>query len=115
MSGSLDLAVVGNCQVSALIDRTARVMWMCLPRPDMDPVFGGLLGGDSPEACGSFAIELEGGAGSMQRYLHNSAVLETILHDDNGNSVRVTDFCPRFRARGRIFAHSRPCDESGLS
>jgi len=103
MSGSLDLAVVGNCQVSALIDRMARVMWMCLPRPDMDPVFGGLLGGDSPEACGSFAIELEGGAGSMQRYLHNSAVLETILHDDNGNSVRVTDFCPRFRARGRIF------------
>jgi len=73
MSGSLDLAVVGNCQVSALIDRMARIQWMCLPRPDMDPVFGGLLGGGSAGQCGTFSVELEGASGSSQRYLHNSA------------------------------------------
>lgn len=36
---SLDLAMVGNCQYSALIDRQGCVVWMCLPRFDGDPVF----------------------------------------------------------------------------
>ena len=103
MSGSLDLAVIGNCQVSALVDDLARVVWMCLPRPDGDPVFGRLLGGDEPASCGEFTVELAGATGSTRRYLPNTAVLETVLSDGNGNSVRVTDFCPRFHARERIF------------
>jgi GH15 family glucan-1,4-alpha-glucosidase len=99
----LNLGVVGNCQIAALIDERARVVWACLPRPDADPVFSALLfkeGGDS--ARGVFAVDLVDFARGEQRYLRNSAVLETVLHDSHGGSVRVLDFCPRFRSRGRM-------------
>ncbi|MCC7463348.1 MAG: glycoside hydrolase family 15 protein [Gammaproteobacteria bacterium] len=101
---SLDLGVVGNCEVAALIDSQARVVWMCLPRPDGDPVFSALLmrsGGAGPR--GVFAVELMGLQHTTQRYLRNTAILVTELHDARGNAVRITDFCPRFRARGRMF------------
>jgi GH15 family glucan-1,4-alpha-glucosidase len=103
MNQNLDLAVIGNCQVSALVDDMARIVWMCLPRPDADPVFCRLLGGDWPTSRGAFSVELAGATASTRRYLPNTAILETVLTDGNGNSVRVTDFCPRFRARERMF------------
>ena len=103
MSASLELAVVGNCQVAALVDRMARVAWMCLPRPDGDPVFGALLGGEAPAEAGEFAVEMDGARESLQRYVGHSAVLETVITDSNGGAIRVTDFCPRFTARGRFF------------
>ena len=40
---SLDLAVIGNCSVSALIDERARIVWSCFPRFDGDPVFCALM------------------------------------------------------------------------
>lgn len=43
MKNSLDLALVGNCQVAALIDSAAEIVWYCLPRFDGDPVFCSLL------------------------------------------------------------------------
>jgi len=101
---SLDLAVIGNCEVAALIDETATIVWGCLPRLDADPVFCTLLDAEAgPDAQGLFAIELQGRAEATQRYLRNTAILETILGDGDGNRLRVLDFCPRFRARGRIF------------
>jgi GH15 family glucan-1,4-alpha-glucosidase len=103
MNESLDLAVIGNCQVSALVDEMARIVWMCLPRPDGDPVFCSLLGGGPPGAEGTFAVQLSGATASTRRYLPNTAILETVISDGNGNSVRITDFCPRFRARERMF------------
>ena len=42
-AASLDLGVTGNCIISALIDREARVVWSCLPRLDGDPVFHALI------------------------------------------------------------------------
>ena len=36
---SLDLAVIGNCVVSALIDKQGRHVWHCHPRLDADPIF----------------------------------------------------------------------------
>lgn len=101
---NLDLAVVGNCEVSALIDDLGRIVWMCLPRPDGDPVFSALLtteGGAS--AAGVFAIDLIDLASTEQRYRRNTAVVETILHDAHGGSLLIRDFCPRYRARGRMF------------
>src|ERR1700675_470434 len=56
---SLDLALVGNGAIGALIDARGTVVWCCLPRFDGDPVFGSLLAGDSQsERAGLFAIEL---------------------------------------------------------
>ena len=101
---NLDLAVVGNCQVAALIDPLGGVVWMCLPRPDGDPVFSALLtregGGGSR---GVFAVELNDLVEASQQYERNTAILQTTLRDARGGAVRITDFCPRFRARGRMF------------
>jgi GH15 family glucan-1,4-alpha-glucosidase len=100
----LDLAVVGNCEVSALIDSQGRVVWMCLPRPDGDPVFSALLTRDlGSSAHGIFAVDLADLAHTEQCYVHNTAIVETTLHDAHGGAIRITDFCPRYRASGRMF------------
>ena len=100
----LDLAVVGNCEVSALIDRQGRLVWMCLPRPDGDPVFSALLTRDlGASARGVFAVDVADFARAEQRYVHNTAIVETTLHDAHGGAIQITDFCPRFRASGRMF------------
>jgi GH15 family glucan-1,4-alpha-glucosidase len=103
-NASLDLAVVGNCQVAGLLDRLGRLVWACLPRPDSDPSFCALLdqGGAHAER-GVFAVELNHCAAHSQRYRRNTAIVETTLTDEAGNQIRVTDFCPRFRERGRVF------------
>ena len=103
-SSNLDLAVIGNCQVAALVDDRGRIVWACLPRPDADPVFCALLrreGGDS--VSGVFAVDLRDMADSKRAYVRNTAIVETTLTDAQGNAVKITDFCPRFRSRGRNF------------
>ncbi len=40
---------------------------------------------------------------SSQSYLPNTAIVETILRDAQGNALRILDFCPRFRLYGRVF------------
>ena len=103
MQSTLQLGVTGNCQVAALIDPEASVVWACLPRLDGDPVFCSLLLGAGSEAeHGVFRIELAQLQETQQSYISNTAVLETVLKDASGNSVMVTDFCPRFRRSGRI-------------
>lgn len=100
---NLELAVIGNCEVSALIDDLGRIVWMCLPRPDGDPVFSALLtkeGGAAAE--GVFAIDMVDFASAEQHYQRNTAVVETTLHDTHGGSLRIRDFCPRYRTRGRM-------------
>jgi GH15 family glucan-1,4-alpha-glucosidase len=103
-TASLDLAVIGNCQVAALIDNQGRIVWGCLPKPDADPVFCALLsreGGSSPS--GVFAVDLRDMTDAKRVYLRNTAIVETTLSDAHGNSLKITDFCPRFRSRGRNF------------
>jgi hypothetical protein len=36
---SVDLALIGNCQIAALLDRRGRFVWACVPRFDGDPTF----------------------------------------------------------------------------
>jgi GH15 family glucan-1,4-alpha-glucosidase len=100
---SLDLGIIGNCGVGALIDRQARLVWCCLPRFDADPVFSALLqGGDRNEAEGAFSINLEDLQETEQFYEPNTAVLKTRLHGPSG-SVEISDCMPRFNWRGRMF------------
>jgi hypothetical protein len=40
---SLDLWPIGNCQVSALIDRAGDFIWACVPRVDGDPYSDALV------------------------------------------------------------------------
>ena len=101
---NLDLAVIGNCQIAALIDELGRIVWTCLPAPDGDPVFSALLSAEGgASVSGVFAVDLVNLAHREQRYVRNTAIVETTLHDASGGAVRITDFCPRYRARGRMF------------
>ena len=100
---SLELGVIGNCQVAALIDEQARMVWACLPRPDGDPVFSALLQRRAATRNGVFAIDMHRLARTEQSYLRNSAILETRLYDAHGGVLRIVDFAPRFRSRGRVF------------
>lgn len=98
----LDLAVIGNCAVAALISREARHEWFCFPRLDAEPVFNALLGGTDPQR-GFMDVLLRGRTDSRQRYLRNTAVVETLLTDAQGGVVRVVDLAPRFRRFGRTY------------
>jgi GH15 family glucan-1,4-alpha-glucosidase len=100
---NLNQGIIGNCAIAAIVDQKARVTWCCLPRFDGDPVFHALLGApkEAPDD-GVFAIELEDFVSSEQRYVPNTAILETILHGRSG-SVKVIDFVPRFYWRDRAF------------
>lgn len=100
---NLNLAVIGNCTFSALVDSHARVVWCCLPRFDSEPRFSSLLNNSSEDAQGVFAVDLLGVASSKQRYRPNTAIVETELHDENGSAILITDFAPRFKRFGRVF------------
>ncbi|MGS1094822.1 glycoside hydrolase family 15 protein [Aquamicrobium terrae] len=101
-SPSLDLGVIGNASAAALIDRDASIVWMCAPRMDGDPIFCSLLG-QGEDAGGEWSVTIRNKVASEQRYLRNTAILETVFSDRDGNRLRVTDFAPRFKASGRIF------------
>jgi GH15 family glucan-1,4-alpha-glucosidase len=107
---SLDLGVIGNCTLAALVDRSASIVWCCYPRLDADPIFCSLIGGDrmaqdGPGGSGVFAVELEGGAPAEQAYRPNTPVLVTRLAGPAG-SISVTDFAPRFTQFGRMYRPS---------
>ena len=101
---SLELAVVGNCQVGALIDSLGRMVWACMPRFDSDPVFCALLmNPDGPAERGVFEVVLEDFERAEQSYLENTAILETRLYDTHGACIKLTDFAPRFEQFERTF------------
>jgi GH15 family glucan-1,4-alpha-glucosidase len=99
---SLDLGIIGNGTVNALIDARGRIVWHCVPAFDGDPVFCSLLSPDTDDA-GYFDIALEDERERRQRYLDNSAVLVTTLTAKDGTEVEITDFAPRYKQHGRTF------------
>jgi GH15 family glucan-1,4-alpha-glucosidase len=101
---SLNLALIGNCAISALVDTRAAIVWCCMPRFDGDPIFHALL--DSAEGIadeGVLSVELEGFERSEQSYDPGTAVLRTRLFDTAGEGIEIVDFCPRFFHRDRAF------------
>ena len=106
MNPTLDLWPIGNCQVSALIDTSARFIWGCVPRVDGDPVFSALLGGGDPgeaETAGLWAIDLQDLRTVDQHYRRNTPILVSRMTDANGSAIEVIDFCPRFERLGRTY------------
>ncbi len=110
----LNLAVIGNCSFAALIDQNARISWACLPNFDDDPVFCSLVDED-PEAQnqddlqGFWDFEIENLKTVEQAYIPNTAILETIMTDDDGGILKITDFAPRYQHYGRYFKPSKIC------
>ena len=100
---TLDLAVIGNSNVAALIDRSGRIVWASWPRIDGDPVFCSLLDGETPEG-GYFSITFaEETTVTEQSYDRNTAIVRTIHRSASGAAFVVTDFAPRFRQFGRMY------------
>ncbi len=99
---SLDLGVIGNCAIAALIDTASTMVWTCWPRLDGDPVFCSLIDGEKPDS-GFFSIAFDSDFETEQVYERNTAILQTVHRDASGAAFKVTDFCPRFRQFGRIF------------
>jgi GH15 family glucan-1,4-alpha-glucosidase len=99
---TLDLAVIGNSNVAALIDRSGRIVWMSWPRIDGDPVFCALLDGEQPDS-GYFSIEFaDETVTTEQSYERNTAIVRTVLRSPSGAAFAITDFAPRFRHFGRM-------------
>jgi GH15 family glucan-1,4-alpha-glucosidase len=102
---SLDLAVIGNSNIAALIDRSGRIVWTCWPRIDGDPVFSSLADGNHPDA-GFFSVEFDEEATTVQAYERNTAIVRTVVTAASGASFTITDFAPRFRQYGRTYRPS---------
>ncbi len=102
---SLNLWPIGNCQVSALVDEAAGLVWGCQPRVDGDPLFCALLEpeGESPQPRGEWRISLDNQVSAKQLYLKNTPILVTRLTDADGAAAQVFDFCPRFERLGRMY------------
>ncbi len=104
---TLDLGVVGNGAIGALVTAAGEICWACLPRPDGDPVFCSLLRDGSrrrdDQDFGYFAVELLECADVEQTYVENTAILVTRLATATGDCVEIVDFAPRFPLHGREF------------
>jgi len=93
-------ALIGNCAFQALVSDSASIDWLCFPRFDSSPVFGGLL---DARRGGSFSIQPAGSDWtSEQVYVPNTNIVRTTFHQERG-SFDVTDFAPRFRQYERYY------------
>jgi len=100
---NLDLALIGNGRIGALVDADASIVWACFPRFDGDPVFCALLDRGAPgDVRGIWSLELVDGVASTQAYVDNTAVIVTRLTDRAGGVVEITDCAPRFEQHGRL-------------
>ena len=105
MTANLNLGLIGNCAIAALVDGRGEIVWGCMPRVDGDPVFCSLLRArESDGDFGFFALDLADLARSEQEYLGNTPILVTRLYDRSGGAVEITDFAPRFLQFGRMFS-----------
>lgn len=101
LTQNLELGVIGNGCIAALIDDKARIVWACLPKFDSDASFCALL---SPQReGGDWTIELLDFDRAEQHYEPNTAILVTRLYDHHGGAIEITDFAPRYRTNGRLF------------
>ena len=79
----------------------ARALYCGFPRFDSDPVFCRLVSGQ--EEKGFTDVVLAGQVDTQSSYLRNTPIVTTVLTDDKGGSIRVTDFAPRFRNFDRTY------------
>ncbi len=101
---SLDLGLIGNGTIGALVNPLGDVVWTCFPRFDGDPMFCALLHRAPADAdFGFFGVDLIDRVRDEQEYLVNTPILVTRLYDRAGAGVEITDFAPRFRQYGRLF------------
>ncbi|MEX0705474.1 MAG: glycoside hydrolase family 15 protein [Nitriliruptoraceae bacterium] len=87
-----DYAVIGDTETVALVSRWGAIDWLCLPRFDSPACFASLLGDGSH---GEWQLAPAGTPRAIsRRYRPGTLVLETVLGDEHGGTVRVIDVMP---------------------
>jgi GH15 family glucan-1,4-alpha-glucosidase len=87
-----DYALLGDLQTAALVDRSGSIDWLCVPRFDSDACFAALLG--TPDNGRWLLAPATTPATNTRRYLHDTLVLETTWHAEDGSVARILDFMP---------------------
>ena len=103
----LHYGLIGNGQVSALIDQFGKMIWACLPDPQSPSVFAHLLD-DKQGGVWEFEAFTQSAAKKLkfsQEYIKNTAVLSTRVILDERTEFQIIDFAPRY-VLGR--SHYRP-------
>ena len=78
-------SLLSDQRTAAIVTPDARITWFCAPRLDDPAMFAELLGGPS---AGYFSVaSADGSEPTLQRYVDNTMLLETIWND-----VTVTDY-----------------------
>jgi trehalose-phosphatase len=123
-------SMLSNTHTVALVTPTARVTWLCTPKPDSGAVFADLLG---DTAAGHFTVSsARGGLPLGQRYRSGTMTVETrwsgltvtdwLDHHRTGNSLirvlsgtskAVVDFAPRPEF-GQVHIRLQPIADAGL-
>src|SRR5690348_5147674 len=96
----LDYALIGNCQISALLDKEGTHVWCCMPRLDSPSIFSSLL---DTEKAGVWSVKPEADYATTQRYLESTNVVTTRFELKNGDKFDVIDFAPRFFFKDYFF------------
>mgnify|MGYP001120083219 FL=1 len=100
MTGPLDLAVIGNGRIAALVNTHGQIVWWCFPRFDSDAVFCRLIAGDEEKGFSDVVLDRQVGVSSV--YERNTATVVTELTAEDGAKVRIPDFAPRMRIFARL-------------
>lgn len=87
----LDYGIVGNCKTCALVKKDASVDWMCFPTFSSQSIFARILDRNG----GSIRVKPRGKHTVAQRYLPNTAILETTFTGSHWQ-FQVIDFFPRY-------------------
>ena len=80
-------ALVGDCRSSALV-AAATIDWLCLPRPDSEPIFAAIVGDDV--TTGAWGFSIGANATCSPEYRPGTTVLETTLCA-GGAEVTIVD------------------------
>jgi len=98
-----DYGIIGNMLSAALVGSDGSIDWCCLPRFDSPSIFAAILDDDKG---GKFHIKPQMPFKSLQSYLTDTNVLQTIFETETG-TAKVVDFMPCYRtSRGRLVQFS---------
>ena len=89
----LPYGIIGNCKTCALIRKDSSIDWMCYPDFSSPSVFAKLL---DENKGGTLKINPIGKYKITQKYIPNTAILETTFENKN-NLFQTIDFFPRYR------------------
>src|SRR4029079_3094786 len=104
IESDLNLALIGNCNIGALINAEGEIVWGCFPRFDSDALFCTLLQGKhEQDAIGLWGIDILDHDRAEQHYVPDTPILITRLYDKQGGAVELTLLPRRVQQHGRIF------------